>query len=164
MIHLRPVEASDIQPCEVLLRGLPEWFGIEEANRNYIEALTEIPSVVAVRQGQVVGFTSIRDHGACSAEIEVMAIARDARRQGIGRQMVKWAIDHSLEEGFSWLHVKTRGPATPDPHYEETRRFWEGVGFSRLFESLTHWGPDDAALILVMALRERARSVVSARR
>jgi hypothetical protein len=48
-----------------------------------------------------------------------------------------------------WLHVKTRGPATPDPHYERTRRFYLALGFEPLFESLTLWGPEDAALILV---------------
>lgn len=156
MIQLRPVRESDIPSCERLLRGLPEWFGLEEANRNYIGGLRELPSVVALQGEEVVGFVSIRDHGFGSAEIDVMAVAREAHRQGIGRQMVDWATNHCRQAGFTWLHVKTRGPSTPDPHYERTRNFWESVGFARLFESLTHWGPEDAALVLVMALGARS--------
>ncbi len=135
------------------MNDLPEWFGIEEANRSYIQGLSELPSVVALSSDQVLGFASIRDHGARSAEIEVMAVARSAHRQGIGREMVRWVVDDCVSRGFSWLHVKTRGPSTPDPDYDKTRQFWEGVGFSRLFESLTHWGPEDAALVLVMTLQ-----------
>jgi len=160
MVDLRPVEASDIEPCRALLHDLPEWFGIEEANRAYIQGLESLPSVVASSSGQVLGFASIRDHGAKSAEIDVMAVARDSHRLGIGKEMVRWVVGECVREGFSWLHVKTRGPSTPDPDYEKTRKFWEGVGFSRLFESLTHWGPEDAALILVMSLQARAKGGV----
>ena len=49
----------------------------------------------------------------------------------------------------AWLHVKTRGPSTPDPGCEKTRRFYLAAGFDPLFESLTLWDPEDAARILV---------------
>jgi hypothetical protein len=48
--------------------------------------------------------------------------------------------------------VKTRGPSTYDAAYEETRRFYRAMGFEVLYESMTEWSPQDAALILVKHL------------
>lgn len=62
---------------------------------------------------------------------------------------MEWALERCRLDGLEWLHVKTRGPATPDPFYERTRRFYRALGFDPLFESTTLWGPEDAALILV---------------
>jgi hypothetical protein len=55
-----------------------------------------------------------------------------------------------VQHGVRWLHVKTRGPSTPDPAYERTRRFYRAVGFDDLYESRTEWGAENAALVLVL--------------
>ncbi len=150
---VRALEAGDVPSCERILAGLPDWFGLANANAAYIEGLTVLPSAVALDEdGAVVGFVSIRDHGEGSAEIDVMAVDRRLHRRGVGRALQHWAVEWCRAQGFPWLHVKTRGPSTPDPGYEKTRAFWLGVGFAPLFESLTHWGPDDAALVLVMRI------------
>lgn len=150
------IAPSDIADCERILADLPEWFGIADANSQYISGLSELRSAVAIEHESVVGFVSIRDHGFGSAEVEVMAVSRALHRSGIGRLLFEWVVEWCREREFEWLHVKTRGPSTPDPNYERTRRFWQSLGFSRLFESLTLWGPEDAALVLVMSLPRAA--------
>ena len=155
-MQVREISQEDVAACESILAGLPEWFGIPEANRHYVDGLSALPSAVAIREGAVVGFVSIRDHGHGSAEIEIMAVHRASHRSGVGRSLFRWVVEWCRQHDFLWLHVKTRGPSTPDPSYEKTREFWESVGFSRLFESLTHWGPEDAALVLVMPVARGA--------
>ena len=81
-----------------------------------------------------------------------MGVRRDLHRIGIGRRLVAAAIDHATIAGARWLHVKTRGPSTYDDDYETTRRFYLSCGFEPLYESLTEWGADDAALVLIMHL------------
>jgi len=154
---LRPLVQEDVPACEQILAALPEWFGIPDANREYITGLPRLPAAVIVLQGAVVGFMSLRSHGEGSSEIEVMAVDSAHHRHGIGRKLIGWALEWCAAQGAAWLHVKTRGPAPPDPDYEKTRRFYRAVGFDALFESTTLWGPEDAALILVRRI-EPARA------
>lgn len=151
-VQLVEFEDEDRTICSEILKGLPEWFGIDEANRAYIEILGSIPTAVARIDQQVVGFIALEQSNPNSIEIHVMAAERGLHNQGIGSQLNNWAIEQCNESGVEWLHVKTRGPSTPDPYYEKTRAFYFAKGFEPLFESLTLWGPEDAALILVQKL------------
>ena len=147
---LRALEPRDIPACERVLDSLPDWFGIEESNRAYVESLRRLPGAVAVTGGEIAGFIALAAHGPQSLEIHVMGVERDRHRRGIGRELVRWARDFAIERGAHWLHVKTRGPSTPDPGYDRTRAFYLAQGFEPLFESLTLWGPENAALVLLM--------------
>jgi len=147
--RVRELRAEDIPACDEILSELPEWFGLPESNRAYIDGLSHLPAAVAEHEGRIVGFLSLRLHSERSAEIEATAVTRALHRSGIGRELVSWALERCRSDGVVWLHVKTRGPSTPDPGYEKTRRFYMATGFDPLFESTTMWGPEDAALILV---------------
>jgi GNAT superfamily N-acetyltransferase len=94
----------------------------------------------------------MQEHNAQSVEITVMAVASSLHRHGIGTRLVAAAEKRCVDSGVHWLHVKTRGPATFDEDYELTRRFYRALGFEPLYESLTEWGPEDAALVLVKHL------------
>lgn len=150
---IRELLADDIPACEAVLRSVPEWFGIEEANRAYIASLRRLPGAVAEEVGGgVVGFIALEEHGPGSVEIHVLAVHRERHRRGIGTALVAWAEDRCRRRGVRWLHVKTRGPSTPDANYERTRRFYLARGFEPLFETSGLWGPTNAALILVKRL------------
>jgi GNAT superfamily N-acetyltransferase len=146
---IRTLEPEDVPACERLLARLPDWFGLEAQNRAYVESLSLFPAVVALQDGEIAGFLALEQHTPESVEIHVMAVEPRLHRKGIGGALAAWAERWCREHDVRWLHVKTRGPATPDPHYERTRRFYLALGFEPLFESLTLWGPEDAALILV---------------
>ena len=83
---------------------------------------------------------------------DVLAVDRDRHREGAGRALVAWTEAWCRERRVRWLHVKTRGPSTPDEGYERTRHFYLAMGFETLFETLDLWGPRDAALILVKTI------------
>jgi GNAT superfamily N-acetyltransferase len=125
---------------------------MEETNREYIDGLTRRPSCVAEAGDTITGFLSIESHDPRSAEIHVMAVDPGRHRQGVGRELIAWCERWCAETGVRWLHVKTRGPATPDPDYEKTRHFYLALGFETLFESLELWGPENAALILIKVI------------
>ncbi len=149
---VRGLQPSDIPACEQLLARLPDWFGLEAQNRAYVESLRTFPAAVAEREGEYAGFLALEQHYPASVEIHVMAVEPRLHRLGIGRALAAWAERWCRAQGVRWLHVKTRGPATPDPGYDRTRRFYRALGFEPLFESRTLWGPEDAALIFVKAL------------
>jgi N-acetylglutamate synthase-like GNAT family acetyltransferase len=147
--RIRELRPEDIPACASILSDLPEWFGLPESNRAYVDGLSNLPAAVAEHAGRVIGFLSLRSHNDRAAEIEAMAILPDLHHRGVGRSLVRWALQWCRSEGVLWLHVKTRGPSTPDPYYARTRKFYQAVGFDPLFESTALWGPEDAALILV---------------
>lgn len=150
---LRNFATGDAPSCGEILVSLPEWFGISEVNAAYVDALRPDNAAVVIDGDQaVVAFVGLHVHNERSWEIEVMGVRREHHRVGIGRRLVAHAVDLAASAGAHWLHVKTRGPATYDDDYEKTRQFYVSAGFEPLYESLTEWGPEDAALILVMAL------------
>lgn len=151
-LQIRDLAPEDAPACEKVFRSLPEWFGMEEANRAYIESFRALPGAVAIYAGEIVGFITLTEHAHNSYEIHVMAVLEKYHRRGIGRALIQWAEYWCRTHGVEWLHLKTRGPSTPDPEYERTRLFYLGVGFAPLFESLELWGPENAALILVKHL------------
>jgi steroid delta-isomerase-like uncharacterized protein len=149
---VRELKPADVPACARILASLPDWFGIEASNRAYVESLSRLPGAVAESDGRIVGFAAIELHNPVSAEIHVMAVEPALHRQGLGRELVRWTKQASRARGVRWLHVKTRGPSTPDPEYERTRAFYRAQGFEPLFESRTLWGEENAALILVCSL------------
>lgn len=150
---LRPLVGDDVPACAAILDALPEWFGIEAANAAYVAGLATSPGFVVTDGNQeVAGFVGLTLRNHASMRIEVMGVRPDVHRSGIGRRLVDAAIERARADGVRWLHVMTRGPTTYDEDYERTRRFYLAVGFEPLYESLTEWGPDDAALVLVMTL------------
>ena len=150
--EVRPLEPRDVPACERVLRALPDWFGMEESNRAYVASLSRLPGAVAEVGGEITGFVALEEHNPRSFEIHVMGVERARHRHGIGRALVSWSREFARERGAHWLHVKTRGPLTPDPDYDKTRAFYLAIGFEPLFESLALWGPENSALVLVMRL------------
>jgi len=151
-ISIRDFEEKDRERCKEILSGLSDWFAIQSANEAYIAILGTIPTAVAVVNERITGFVALEQHNSNSVEIHVLAVEKKLHRSGIGAELMSWSESWRRKKGVSWFHVKTRGPSTPDPDYEKTRKFYEAKGFAPLFESLTLWGPEDAALIMVKKL------------
>jgi steroid delta-isomerase-like uncharacterized protein len=155
-ISVRPLRADDLPDCARILTSLPEWFGLAEANRAYLASLERLPAAVALADDRVVGFAALESHGPLSAEIHVMAVARDLHRHGIGAALVRWAREIARAQGARVLHVKTRGPSAPDANYARTRAFYQAQGFTPIFETTALWGPENPALTLVASLEPDA--------
>lgn len=152
-IEVRALEESDIDRCREILYALPDWFGIAASNQAYIESLSKLHGAVASVDDRIVGFIALAEHAPKSFEIHVLAVDPKLHRHGAGRALIDWAEAHCNARDAGWLHVKTRGPLTPDPQYEKTRRFYLGCGFETLFETLELWGPENSALIMVKKLQ-----------
>jgi len=145
------VGRHDPEAVSRLLNGLPQWFGIEEANAKYIESARTMPTVLALDAGTVVGALLWRRHFASAAEIHLMAVDRSRHRKGIGTALLNRAEDELRRDGVLYLQVKTLGPSEVDEEYERTRRFYEARGFVPLEEMLGFW-EDEPMLLLIKAL------------
>ena len=138
--------------CEPILRSLPEWFGIEAATQQYIRDIEELPTLLALKGGDVVGFLTLKLHTEYAGEIYVMGVRREAQRKGVGQALVEKAEKYLRERGVEYLQVKTLSPSHPDESYGRTRKFYAAMGFRPLEEFPTLWGEENPCLQMVKRL------------
>lgn len=138
--------------CEPILRSLPGWFGIEEDICNYLAEIERLPTFLALDGAQILGFLTLKQHFAQSAEILIMGCLPEVHRQGLGRELVEAAEDWLEDQGVEYLQVKTLGPSRPDPGYEVTRAFYQALGFAPLEEFKQIWDEDNPCLVMVKKL------------
>jgi GNAT superfamily N-acetyltransferase len=149
---IRSLTPDDIPQCERILRGLPEWFGIEEALVRYVRDIGALPAYVAVDEGEVLGFLALRHHNPEASEVHVMEVRRDCHGRGIGRALIRH-VEAELAGNVKLLQVKTLGPSKPDHGYERTRAFYLSMGFIPLEETAAFWGEQQPTLIMVKCLQ-----------
>jgi GNAT superfamily N-acetyltransferase len=138
--------------CEPILRSLPQWFGIEEATDRYIQDIEGSPTLLAQDGDRLVGFLTLVEHSAYSAEIQVMAVRPELHQRGVGKALVLAAEDHLRQGGIEYLQVKTLSARHPDERYGRTRQFYLARGFRPLEEFPELWGPANPCLQMIKRL------------
>lgn len=92
--------------------------------------------IVADDAGEVVGtfqltFTpSLSRGGAERMTIEAVRVRTDRRGQGLGRQMMRWALDRGRERGCRLAQLTT------DKRRVDAHRFYESLGFTASHEGM----------------------------
>jgi ribosomal protein S18 acetylase RimI-like enzyme len=135
--------------CELVLRALPDWFGIESAVVQYGKDIDLLPTFLVEKSGQVLGFISLKQHYERSWEVYVMGVRPEMHRKGIGKALVQAAETYVQEQGGGYIQVKTLGFSHPDESYARTRAFYQAVGFYPLEEFPQIWDAANPCLILV---------------
>lgn len=85
--------------------------------------------IVAEREGEVIGtlhlmfLPSISYQGGLRAQIESVRVDRQFQSQGIGTEMMQWAIERAKERGAHLVQLSTHN-SRADAH-----RFYERLGF-----------------------------------
>ena len=136
--------------CRRILDQLPSWFGIPEANEDYIRAAETSHCVLANVPGDGdVGIVNIRRHSPYAAEVHLMAVVPQLHRNGLGTAMLRHAEAGLARDGVEFLQVKTLSASKADEGYAKTRAFYEAYGFRALEEFPDLWDPSNPALQLV---------------
>ena len=152
---IRPLAPADAEACDAVVLTLPYHFGNEAGRAECARAVRTQDGLVAVEEGEVVGFLTLERHDPRSAEITWMAVRADRRRRGLGRGLIERAVDDLARDRVELLSVLTMAESEPEEretdNYAGTRAFYRALGFVPLRElALEEW--DDRALILVRRL------------
>jgi ribosomal protein S18 acetylase RimI-like enzyme len=153
-VVVRSLEESDAAECDAIILTLPHHFGIEAGRQQCAHDVRTHRGLVAVLDGRVVGFLTIACHFPTTVEITWMAVHADYRRRGIGHALIASLCKQLRNEGVRLLLVMTVAASdTGDTAggYEDTRRFYEQVGFLPARELPNYW-PSNVALLLVRPL------------
>ncbi len=135
--------------CETILRALPDWFGIESAIVDYVQAIETLPTLMVTAGDKDIGFLSMKLHGPEAADAYVLGIARRWHGRGLGRAMFAHGERWLATQGIRFLQVKTLDPARESEHYDRTRRFYEAIGFTKLETFPTLWGESNPCLQMI---------------
>jgi GNAT superfamily N-acetyltransferase len=135
--------------CRRVLEALPEWFGIEQAVRDYVRDVAQLPTF-AVGDDALL---SLKLHTPAAAEIYVMGVRPERQGQGAGTALLHAAEEFLRARGVEYLQVKTLGPSHPSRHYQRTRRFYESRGFRPLEELHGIWDESNPCLIMIKHVR-----------
>src|SRR5579872_6379251 len=102
-----------------------------------VDADPNIRLVVAEEGGGVVGclqlciLPGLSSQGASRALIEDVRVASDRRSQGIGEQLVRWAVNEARGKGCSLVELLTHHTRV------DAQRFYERLGFARSHVGMT---------------------------
>lgn len=135
----------------MILRSIPEWFGVKEATRAYIAEAAQLPTWIATLGPRDAGFITVRRHFDEAAEVHCIAVHREFHGHGAGTALMRWAEEHLRAQGVRYLQVKTMGPSRTNAEYARTLHFYLRRGFARMEEINGLW-PGLPCLILVKKL------------
>ena len=130
------------ETCEKIIRRLPQWFGVKDANRKYIQEASEL-SALAVKQGNenvaLLLYKQLHDSslGQIVMDIHWLGVLPELHGKGLGKNLVKTLNDIAKSGGVACLTVDTLDPAIEDEDYLKTFGFYKGIGFS-VFHRFSH--------------------------
>ncbi|WP_262851601.1 GNAT family N-acetyltransferase [Mumia quercus] len=137
-LAVRDVTAEDVPAIVAMLVDDPLGVTRESPDdltpyREAVEAISADPHnrvLVAERDGEVVAtmqLTYIRGlgrRGASRAQIEAVRVRSDLRGDGLGSELIRWAVEEARRQGCSLVQL------TSDASREGAHRFYERLGFT----------------------------------
>lgn len=137
-LTLRDVTAADVPALVAMLVDDPLGATRESPDdlTPYLDAVDAISAdphnrvLVAERDGEVVGtmqLTYLRGlgrRGASRAQIEAVRVRSDLRGNGLGSELIGWAVDEARRQGCALVQL------TSDASREGAHRFYERLGFT----------------------------------
>jgi ribosomal protein S18 acetylase RimI-like enzyme len=151
VIQIREVnnanEKSDI--CNIVLRALPNWFGVEASIVDYMQQVKALPFIAAYENDVAIGFIALKSHTQYASEICVMGILSEYHRRGIGKQLVTACEQICRENKTDFLTVKTLAESRESKSYEKTRHFYLAQGFKPVEVFPTIWDEENPCLLMI---------------
>ncbi|MBX9592531.1 MAG: GNAT family N-acetyltransferase [Hyphomonadaceae bacterium] len=135
--------------CASILSELPEWFGIPEANADFVRMAESEGAWTAESSGETLGIMLLVDRKYSAMEVYLLAVRPRVHRRGVGRTLVNRACSVARGAGKRYLTVKTLGPSISDAPYRETRAFYVAMGFDPLEELISIWRPGNPCLYMI---------------
>ena len=149
------VNEPDKQSCytKEILERLPEWFGNQEARKDYIEKVKGLTYFAAMKEKNVcLGFLAVKIHYQHTGEIFLCGVLPEYQNKGIGKELYRLAENHFRKRGCRYVIVKTLSDHVHFEPYERTRAFYRRIGFEPLITLTEMWDEDNPCLIMFKSL------------
>ena len=134
-----------------ILEALRDWFEVDESREKYIAESADQIFLAAKETDDYAGFLCLKETGKATVELAVMGVLKEYHRNGVGRKLFEAAKSIALEEGYSFMQVKTVQMGVYED-YDRTNRFYLSCGFKELEVINEIWGDENPCQIYIMAL------------
>ncbi len=135
-----------------VLEALRDWFEVDESREKYISESADQIFLAAKEDGDTVGFLCLKETGKETVELAVMGVMKEYHRKGLGRELFEAAKGIAIEEGYSFMQVKTVQMGVYED-YDITNRFYLSCGFKEFEVIRELWGEENPCQIYVMSLK-----------
>ena len=135
-----------------VLEALRDWFEVDESREKYISECADQIFLAAKEENDYVGFLCLKETGRETVELAVMGVMKEYHRKGLGRMLFEAAKGIAVEEGYSFLQVKTVQMGMYED-YDITNRFYLSCGFKEFEVIRELWGDENPCQIYVMSLK-----------
>jgi len=142
--------------CEIVLRSIPDWFGLEDSLLRYVKEIDNLDTYTAWFENELIGFISVKYHNEYSAELFVLGIKLSYHRKGIGTKLYSMIEQALKEKNIKYIQVKTLSSKANDMNYEKTRLFYLSLGFLPLEEFHELWTKDNPCLQMIKSIEHHA--------
>ena len=137
-----------------VLEALHDWFEVDESREKYIAESADQIFLADEEDGEYAGFLCLKETGNATVELAVMGVRKDIHRGGIGRALFETAKEYASHAGYEFMQVKTVQMGCYED-YDQTNRFYIGVGFKELEVFPLLWDEANPCQIYVMSLKEQ---------
>ncbi len=135
-----------------ILESLRDWFEVDASREKYIADCADWEFFASSEEDGYTGFLCLKETGKDTVELAVMGVLKEYHRKGLGKALFEEAKKTALQDGYSFMQVKTVKMGVY-ADYDITNRFYRSLGF-REFEVMEDlWGKDNPCQIYVMSLR-----------
>ncbi|MBR3017658.1 MAG: GNAT family N-acetyltransferase [Clostridia bacterium] len=146
---MNPEEKQKI--ARFVLESLKDWFEITETREQYIAQSAGQTMAAAMEDDRPAGFLCLKETGKDTVELAVMGVLPSFHRQGVGRKLFQKARETAVQQGYSFMQVKTvKMGCYAD--YDRTNLFYRSLGFKEFEVFPTLWDEANPCQIYVMAL------------
>ncbi|MFO1169888.1 MAG: GNAT family N-acetyltransferase [Hyphomicrobiaceae bacterium] len=145
--------ASRAEACARITAALPDWFGLEDANRRYVEDAARYEALAArTKDSTIIGLLVYKPIPASSAhpaaiDIHWLGLLPQFHHHGIGTQLIESLSQLARVRAVPALTVETLDPSADDPNYLRTYSFYVKQGFQVCAHF--NFGPDNPAVKMV---------------
>jgi len=150
--HLRLATAHDVPAIATMSRDLIEvglgWSWTPARVRRALDS-ADTNVLVARTLGRVVGFGIMR-YGQWTAHLDLLAVAPEHRRRGLGRCVVQWLEEVAEAGGAVSVYVEAR------TRWVATLAFYQRLGYAEVERLPRYYSGREDAVRLVRALRTAA--------
>ena len=143
------------QYAHPILGLLPEWFGIPEAVKEYVDTVPDYPFWAAFDREECIGFISLKTHFNKTGEIYVCGVVPGFQHKGVGKALIYEVEKYCQKANCDYIIVKTLSASVNYEPYERTRQFYRSVGFIELVTLTEIWDEENPCLIMLKDLKGR---------
>jgi N-acetylglutamate synthase-like GNAT family acetyltransferase len=147
-VFLEPSPKRKRELQERLTAELPRWFGLPASNAKYAMLAEVLDGYIAECDGARCGLLLLKYHSQISAEVYWMGVDPTCHREGLGRSLMKLAIQDVRKRGIKYLFVATLHPDVEYEPFLRTRRFYEVMGFVYVHAEHFPADPENPSLII----------------